>query len=56
LPYLGRSKKITNLIIATGHAMMGLSLGGITGKLVGQLLLEEKPSVDLQLLDPERYG
>ena len=28
----------------------------ITGKLVGQLLLEEKPSVDLQLLDPERYG
>jgi D-amino-acid dehydrogenase len=56
LPYLGRSKKITNLIVATGHAMMGLSLGGITGKLVGQLLLEEKPSVDLQLLDPERYG
>jgi D-amino-acid dehydrogenase len=36
--------------------MMGLSLGPVTGKLVGQLLDREKPSIDLQLLDPERYG
>ena len=45
-----------NLVVATGHAMMGLSLGPVTGKLVGQLLDGEKPSVALDLLDPERYG
>jgi len=56
LPYVGRSKKVPNLVVATGHAMMGLSLGPVTGKLVGQLLDGEKPSVALDLLDPERYG
>jgi D-amino-acid dehydrogenase len=27
LPYLGRTKKCSNLIMATGHAMVGMSLG-----------------------------
>ena len=56
LPYLGRSRKIPNLIIATGHAMMGLSLGPVTGKLVGELLDNAPASIDLSLLAPERYG
>ncbi len=56
LPYVGRSMRVPNLVVATGHAMMGLSLGPVTGKLVGQLLDGEKPSVALDLLDPERYG
>ena len=34
LPYLGRSKKINNLVIATCHSMIGLSLGAGTGRLV----------------------
>jgi D-amino-acid dehydrogenase len=56
LPYLGRSRKIPNLVIATGHAMMGLSLGPVTGKLVGELLDNAPASIDLSLLAPERYG
>jgi D-amino-acid dehydrogenase len=36
LPYIGRSKKLKNLIIAGGHSMMGLSLGPATGKLVAE--------------------
>ena len=56
LPYLGRTRRFANLILATGHAMMGLSLGPITGKLVAQLIVGEKPSVGLDLLDPDRYG
>jgi D-amino-acid dehydrogenase len=55
LPYLGRSKKIANLVIATGHAMMGLSLGPGTGKLVTQLVARQQPSVDLALFTPERF-
>lgn len=56
LPYLGRPAKWSNVIVATGHAMMGLSLGPITGKLVGELLDDESPSIDLTLLHPDRYS
>ena len=55
LPYLGRTKKFANLTVAAGHAMMGLSLGPITGRLVAEFLSDEKPSFDLRLLNPDRY-
>ncbi len=56
MPYLGRTRAASNLVIATGHAMMGLSLGPITGRLVGQLLAAETPSIDLRRLSPDRFG
>jgi D-amino-acid dehydrogenase len=55
LPYVGRTKKFDNLLIATGHSMMGLSLGPITGKIIAGQLSNEEPSTDLTLLDPDRY-
>jgi D-amino-acid dehydrogenase len=55
LPFLGRSQRHDNLVIATGHAMLGLSLGPITGKLVAQLISGESPEIDLTLLRPERF-
>ena len=56
LPYLGRTAKYSNLVIATGHAMMGMSLSPITGKLVGEIVSGEKPSFDLSLLSPDRFA
>jgi len=56
LPYLGRTARFKNLTIATGHAMMGLSLGPVTGKLVSEIVSGEKPSFELTLFDPERYA
>ncbi|GAO44452.1 NAD(P)/FAD-dependent oxidoreductase [Flavihumibacter petaseus] len=56
LPYIGRSSKARNLVIATGHAMIGLSLGAGTGRLVSELLNEQQPSVNLRPYDPERFG
>ncbi len=56
MPYLGRTAKYSNLTLATGHAMMGLSLGPITGRLVSEILSGEKPSFDLALLNPDRYA
>ena len=56
LPYVGRTAKFANLTLATGHAMMGLSLAPITGKLVGQILADEKPALDLGLLSPDRFA
>jgi D-amino-acid dehydrogenase len=56
LPYLGRTALYDNLIIATGHAMMGVSLGPISGKLVAQMLSGERPAIDIGLLSPDRYA
>jgi D-amino-acid dehydrogenase len=56
LPYLGRTQKFSNLILATGHAMMGMSLSPITGKLVCEIVCGEKPAFDLSLLFPDRYA
>jgi D-amino-acid dehydrogenase len=43
IPYLGRAGKFPNLIVATGHAMMGLSLGPVSGRLVADLLEGTEP-------------
>ena len=55
MPYVGRFGAYDNLATASGHAMMGLSLGPITGRLMAELLSGEKPSHDLALLSPDRY-
>lgn len=56
LPYLGRTRRYANLTLATGHAMLGLSLAPITGRIVSQLVDQEPPEIELSLLDPDRYG
>ncbi|HEX9600401.1 MAG TPA: FAD-dependent oxidoreductase, partial [Mariniflexile sp.] len=55
LPFIGKTSKYTNLTIAAGHAMMGWSLGAITGQLVAELVEGKKSSVDLKPLAPERF-
>jgi len=56
LPYLGRTAIKRNLIIATGHAMMGLSLAPVTGEIVGSMIDGEPPSIDIKMLNPDRYA
>jgi D-amino-acid dehydrogenase len=55
LPYVGRTKKCTNLIMATGHAMVGMSLGAATGKIVAEIIQEQQPSIDIAIYNPERF-
>ena len=55
LPYIGRSKNINNLIIASGHGMLGLSLGPGTGKIVSQIVTNEEHEMDISLFTPERF-
>lgn len=54
LPYIGKHPKCKNLTLATGHAMMGWSLGPATGKLVSEIISEKKPSLDLAPFAPTR--
>jgi D-amino-acid dehydrogenase len=56
LPYLGRTKKWNNLVVATGHAMVGLSLGAGTGKLVSEIIDEKPTSIDISSYNPERFN
>jgi D-amino-acid dehydrogenase len=55
LPILGRSAAFDNLILATGHAMIGLSLGPVTGELVAKIACGEPSDIDLTVLQPERF-
>jgi D-amino-acid dehydrogenase len=54
MPYIGKVKE--NVIVATGHAMIGLSLGAGTGKLVSEIANNEKSSVDLSPYNPARFS
>ncbi|NCI46642.1 NAD(P)/FAD-dependent oxidoreductase [Sediminibacterium soli] len=55
LPYIGRTKRWNNVVMATGHAMLGLSLGPATGKLVSEVLNEQTLSMDIAPFDPGRF-
>jgi D-amino-acid dehydrogenase len=52
LPIIGTIAKCSNLYFATGHGMLGLTLGPITGKLIAGLLQGEPAN---PLLGPERF-
>lgn len=54
LPYIGNVKEYTNLTIATGHSMLGVSLGAGTGKLVSELVQCIPASMDLTPFRPDR--
>ena len=54
MPYIGKSKACKNLTVATGHAMMGWSLGPSTGMLVQEIIDEKTPSIDMALFHPDR--
>lgn len=56
LPILGRPFAYDNLILATGHAMIGMSLGPVTGKIVAELVEGRPAGFDLALLHPDRWN
>ncbi|MBL7768994.1 MAG: FAD-dependent oxidoreductase [Flavipsychrobacter sp.] len=56
LPYIGYAKNCRNLLVAGGHAMMGLSLGPATGKLIAELAQSQSTSVDIKAFDPNRFS
>lgn len=55
LPYIGRVKNFKNLTLATGHGMMGISLGPATGKLVSEIITNQKTSMNIAAFEPLRF-
>lgn len=56
LPYIGRSQRYKNLLVGTGHAMLGWTLGPVTGQMLAEDISGETPSITSPLLAVERYA
>ncbi|GAB2566167.1 NAD(P)/FAD-dependent oxidoreductase [Spirosoma areae] len=56
LPYIGRTDGYENVVLATGHGMMGVSLGPATGKLVSELIADSVQSMPIDAFRPNRFG
>ena len=55
LPIVGRPDGVENLVLSTGHTMLGLALAPVTGRLVAELIAGEPASHDLAPLSPNRF-
>jgi D-amino-acid dehydrogenase len=56
IPYIGRFTSHPNLIAATGHAMLGITLAAVTGAIVADLVASRTPAFNLSQLSPERFN
>ncbi len=55
-PIIGRAPRVSNLIIAAGHCMLGMTQGPGTGKIVADLVVGREPSVDITPFAPSRFN
>lgn len=55
LPAIGWAPSPRGLFVAGGHAMMGLTLGPVTGRLAAESILDDRPSFDLRPLRVDRF-
>ena len=55
LPVIGHSQKSDRIIYAFGHQHIGLTLGGITGKIVTDLAQGRPTNVDISHFSPSRF-
>jgi D-amino-acid dehydrogenase len=55
LPLIGRSRRVDNLILATGHGHMGISLSAVTGEAVAKIAGGEAPDFDSAPVLPGRF-
>lgn len=55
VPYIGKAATVENLVVAGGHAMMGISLGPVSGRLVADLLSGDTPFRPIGAMDPGRF-
>ena len=56
LPLVGVSGDDERVLIATGHAMLGITLAPVTGDLIAGLVAGDPPDDALDALDPRRFS
>lgn len=55
LPIIGRTPRLRNAYLATGHNMLGLSLATATGRLIAETLQDLPPHIDAKPFSVERF-
>lgn len=55
VPVIGRAPGWRNLTYAAGHALLGLSLGPATGRLITRIICGEPTEIDIGPCSPERF-
>ena len=55
LPLVGRARRVDDLVVCTGHAMLGLTLAPVSAAIVADLL-DGRTRPGLEALDPGRFG
>jgi D-amino-acid dehydrogenase len=55
LPYIGTHPRLSNLIVATGHSMLGIALSTGTAFLLSQIVSGEKTEIDTSAFSPSRF-
>ncbi len=55
LPMIGRLPSCSNVYVATGHAVLGVTLAASTGAALAELILEGRSETDLRPFDPGRF-
>jgi len=55
LPFIGRLPKMDNVWVASGHGMLGVTLGPITGQLIAELIGGKSPSLDVNPFRIDRF-
>ena len=59
MPVIGWDPRTPGLYVATGHAMMGMTLGPVTGEIVAQQVCGEVPAIEpdyLEFMSTARYA
>ena len=56
LPIIGRPRAHPNVVLATAHGTLGVSLGPATGEAVAALIGGSRPAVDLHPYRPDRFA
>lgn len=55
LPIIGRTPRLENAWLATGHNMLGISLAAGTGRLIAEMLLGQATVIDTAAFSPARF-
>ncbi|MBN8735298.1 MAG: FAD-dependent oxidoreductase [Xanthomonadales bacterium] len=56
IPLIGPVRRWNNVMLATGHGMLGVSMSAATAELVASLIADQKPVLDAAVYAPSRFG
>jgi D-amino-acid dehydrogenase len=56
LPYIGKTIFFDNLLLAGGHAMLGISEGAATGKIISDIIEKGTSPINIDAFKPERFN